>query len=64
MPQERDSRAYRILIAVGSPEQATILMSVAVPITRSRAGVVVPLYVGRDAQTPDWLRVSDALTMW
>ncbi|MCD6519271.1 MAG: DUF389 domain-containing protein [Anaerolineae bacterium] len=60
--EETDSRSYTILVAVGEPGQFIVLLSVAVPLARSRGGCVVPLYVGPIAQAPSWLQVPSDMT--
>lgn len=52
---------YRILVAVGNPEQWAILLAVAVPLARCRSGTVLPVCVGQDPEPPDWLIVPEDL---
>ena len=51
------SNPYQNLVAVGEPDQLTMLLSVAVPIARARQGRVLPLYVGTDGSAPEWLQI-------
>ena len=54
----RDHR-YRILIAVGNPEQYAILLAVAAPLARCRSGSVLPVCVEQGEEMPVWLTVPE-----
>jgi len=46
---------YRVLVPVGNPDQMAPLLSLAVPLARTRRGIVLPLYVGTRDDPPPWL---------
>ena len=58
--QER-SLPYRILVAIGGPDQLSVLLAIAVPLARARQGRVVPLYVGSGPGPPTWLSIAREL---
>jgi len=62
MPATESSQAerplsYRILVAIGGPDQLAVLLAIAVPLARARHGRVTPLYVGAGAP-PTWLSIA------
>lgn len=51
--------SYRIVVAVGDPDQLRVLLAVAVPLAREKGGHVLPLYVGTTDKLPPWLYVQE-----
>ncbi|MHB0857094.1 MAG: DUF389 domain-containing protein [Anaerolineae bacterium] len=55
----KESPPYRIVIAVGEPDDLALLVAIAAPLARARGGCVVPLRIGRDEERPNWLIIPD-----
>lgn len=54
-----DQEPFRIVVAVGAPAHLTALLALAVPLARTQAGEVLPLYVSATGERPAWLRAPD-----
>jgi uncharacterized hydrophobic protein (TIGR00271 family) len=59
MNTQRDSKTYRILVAVGEAAHLAVLLALAAPLARQRGGRVTAVYVGTADAPPDWLVVPE-----
>jgi uncharacterized hydrophobic protein (TIGR00271 family) len=55
MPQLHAKKAYRVLAAVGEPEQLDPLLTLSCALARTHAGQVALMSVTPDGRRPDWL---------
>ena len=59
MPQLHAKKAYRVLAAVGEPEQLDPLLTLSCALAQAHAGQVMLMSVTPDGQRPEWLTAPE-----